>query len=392
MTFSSLSNQIITAVRSVAGDGEHHLHIPDLNDSDRNSVGSCFDEGFVSSNGQKTSEFERRLAEFTGAKHAIVVSSGTAALHIALITAGIKADDEVLVPALTFAASGNAILYCGAWPHFIESCKNGFSVDPEALEEHLDDIVVFNDNGDAVNKTTGRVIRALMVVHIFGHIGNIDALKDVALKFNMILVEDAAEALGSWSANIHAGLHGKVGALSFNGNKIITTGGGGCLLTNDESLAARARHISATAKVQHPYDYFHDQLGFNYRMPNLNAALGISQMRRIEQFLKEKTILRDAYKSAFSEVDDCAFYIHEEDSISNYWLQSIILNRGDLDQRNKVIEDAQKNGLLMRPLWRLLSSLPAFSACPSMETPTARSLLSKVINIPSSCYLGRNHA
>mgnify|MGYP001371523525 FL=1 len=271
-----ISETIIDATRSVTGDGEHHLHIPDLTDQDRNSVSSCFDEGFVSSVGSKISQFEQKLEDYTGAKHAIAVSSGTAALHVALIAAGIGPNDEVLVPALTFVATGNAILYCGAVPHFVESKEAGFGIDTILLQEYLDEIVDFNDIGEAVNKTTGRVIRALMVVHIFGHMTEVRVLKALALKFNLLLIEDAAEALGSWEDNIHAGLLGNVGALSFNGNKIITTGGGGCVLTNCDAIAVRARHVSTTAKLPHPYDYYHDQVGYNYRMPNLNAALGLS--------------------------------------------------------------------------------------------------------------------
>ena len=261
-----ISETIIDATRSVTGDGEHQLHIPDLTDQDRNSVSSCFDEGFVSSVGSKISQFEQKLEDYTGAKHAIAVSSGTAALHVALIAAGIGPNDEVLVPALTFVATGNAILYCGAVPHFVESKEAGFGIDTILLQEYLDEIVDFNDIGEAVNKTTGRVIRALMVVHIFGHMTEVRVLKALALKFNLLLIEDAAEALGSWEDNIHAGLLGNVGALSFNGNKIITTGGGGCVLTNCDAIAVRARHVSTTAKLPHPYDYYHDQVGYNYFM------------------------------------------------------------------------------------------------------------------------------
>lgn len=391
MASSDPSKQIITAIRSVTGDGEHFLHVPDLNDDDRSSVASCFDEGFVSSVGQKIVEFEQQIAAYTGAKHVIAVSSGTAALHIALITAGIKVGDEVLVPALTFAASGNAIHYCGALAHFVESSTNGFGIDPDALEEYLGRIVSFNDMGVAVNKTNGRIIRAIMVVHVFGHIGDIDALKGVASRFNITLVEDAAEALGSWSGPTHAGLHGKVGTLSFNGNKIITTGGGGCLITNDEDSAKLARHISTTAKTHHPYDYYHDQIGFNYRMPNLNAALGVSQMNRITQFLQEKITLRNAYQEAFSKIEVCNFYTHDDRSISNYWLQALTLFEGELYRRNEIIETLHTQGLFVRPIWRLLNSLPAFKGCSSMDTPIANSLVNRTINIPSSCYLGRHY-
>ena len=271
---AQISRTIIDATRSVTGDGEHQLHVPDLTDQDRDTVSSCFDEGFVSSVGSKISQFEQKLENYTGAKHAIAVSSGTAALHIALITAGIRSNDEVLVPALTFVATGNAILYCGAVPHFVESKEVGFSIDPYLLHEYLDEIVDFNDRGEAVNKITGRVIRALMVVHIFGHITDVKALKALALKFNLLLIEDAAEALGSWEDNIHAGLHGNVGTLSFNGNKIITTGGGGCVLTNCDQIAVHARHVSTTAKLPHPMIIFMMRLGIIIACQTLMLRLG----------------------------------------------------------------------------------------------------------------------
>lgn len=384
-----ISRSIIEATRSVTGDGEHQLHIPDLTDQDRDSVSSCFDEGFVSSVGSKISQFERKLEDYTGAKHAIAVSSGTAALHIALIAAGIRSDDEVLVPALTFVATGNAILYCGAVPHFIESKEAGFGIDPILLNEYLDVVVDFNDRGEAVNKTTGRVIRAIMAVHIFGHISDIKSLKNLALKYNLSLIEDAAEALGSWEDKIHAGLHGEVGTLSFNGNKIITTGGGGCILTNCDEIAFQARHVSTTAKVPHPYDYYHDQVGYNYRMPNLNAALGLSQMRRLEMFLCEKMQLCIAYKNAFAGIEGCYHYTHTETSTSNYWLQTIVLEEDNIEVRNHVIEQAHQHGLYMRPIWKPLNSLPAFATSPSMKLDGAQSLINRSINIPSSCYLGR---
>ncbi len=385
------SDAVIDAIQYVTGIGEHQLHIPDLNEQDQQSVIGCFDEGFVSSVGSKISEFESRLEEYTGAKHAVAVSSGTAALHTALIAAGVGKNDEVLLPALTFAATGNAVLYCDAVPHFVEITECGFGVNPILLSEYLNKIVDVNSNGETINKTTGRVIRALISVHIFGHITEINALKALAKNFNIILIEDAAEALGSWANNIHAGLHGLVGALSFNGNKIITTGGGGCLLTNDDQIAAKARHISTTAKRNHPYHYYHDELGYNYRMPNLNAALGLSQIARLETFLEEKNHLRDAYLNAFNAVSGCRLYEHTSTSISNYWLQTIVLDAENHDLRDYVIEEAHKKGLFLRPIWTPLNFLPQFADCPLMNLETTKSIAKGLINIPSSCYLGRHN-
>lgn len=388
---SIISKTIIEKTRAITGAGEHHLHIPSLTDIDSQFVAECIDEGFVSSMGQKIKDFENELIKYTKARNVIAVSSGTAALHLALIGVGVKYNDEVLLPALTFAASGHSILYCGAIPHFVDSCSNGFGIEHDSLREYLNKIVIHNDHGEAINKNTGRVIRALMAVHVFGHIADIESLKIISEEFNIPLIEDAAEALGSWAAGTHAGLHGKIGTLSFNGNKIITTGGGGCILTNDDELANYLRHIATTAKKDHPYDYYHSELGYNYRMPNLNAALGVAQISRLGSFLESKINLFHQYKNEFSSLDECEFYIHQNEHISNYWLQTIILTENNLALRNQIMDDAHKNKLFMRPIWRLLSSLPAFDNCPKMNLSTSESLANRTINLPSSCYLGKSH-
>lgn len=389
---STIIKAIIDATRSVTGPGEHHLHIPDLTHAEKAMVGDCIDDGFVSSVGPMIPEFEDRIKGFTGADHAVAMSSGTAAIHIALLAAGIKPGDEVLVPALTFVATGNAILYTGAVPHFVESTPDGFGIDPAALTDYLSRISSINDAGELINTLTGRVIRCLLPVHIFGHIGAIETLSSIARQHNLMMVEDAAEALGSFSGGTHAGLHGDAGIISFNGNKLITTGGGGCLITNNASLAETARHLSTTAKKPHAFDYFHDQLGFNYRMNNLNAALGVAQMGRLDGLLKEKISLLDAYRQAFSGIDGASIYVHGRDEVSNYWLQALVLDKADYDYRDTIITAAHENGLLMRPIWRLLSHLPAFADCPRMDMPQAEALVQRIINLPSSSHLGRLHA
>ena len=386
----ALINAMINATRLVTGPGEHHLHVPDLTDHERAMVNCCFDEGFVSSIGTMITRFEDQIKTYTGARHAVAMASGTAALHIALITAGVKPGDEVLLPALTFAATGNAVLYTGAIPHFIESHAQGFGVDIGALRTYLKTISRRNDHGENINIQTGRVIRALVPVHIFGHLSQPEALRSLADEYGIALVEDAAEALGSWSNTTHAGLFGHVGILSFNGNKTITTGGGGCLITMDDEVACLARHLSTTAKQPHPYDYYHDQLGYNYRMNNLNAALGVAQLDRLETFLSQKKCLRDAYAASFAEVEGLRLYIHEGDTNSNYWLQTVVLNEADIDKRNAILDGLHANGLFMRPIWRLISTLPAFAGCPSMPLDTATTLAHSVINLPSSSALGRS--
>ena len=385
----ALINTIIKATRVVTGPGEHNLHVPDLTDYEREMVSRCFDEGFVSSMGEMIPLFEDQIKNYTGAQHAVAMASGTAALHIALVTVGVKPEDEVLVPALTFVATGHAILYTGATPHFIESHPHGFGLDIEALRAHLEKISRINDNGECINTQTGRVIRALVPVHIFGHLNQPEALRSLANDFGLIMVEDAAEALGSWSSGTHAGLFGHAGILSFNGNKTITTGGGGCLITMDDKIAKLARHLSTTAKQPHRYDYYHDQIGYNYRMNNLNAGLGVAQMDRLDALLEDKKRLRNSYAASFDGIEGLRFYTHDDDTTSNYWLQTLLLDKTDLDKRNAILDNLHDNGLFMRPIWRLLNTLPAFSGCPSMTLNTAQILTHCIINLPSSSALGR---
>ena len=381
-----IANDIADAIRLVIGPGTHGLHEPWLGIDDGKSVSDVVKSTFVSSTGPAITEFEQGICSFTGSTFAVALNNGTSALQIALIGHDIGPGDEVLVPALTFVATGNAVLHCGATPHFIESENDSFGIDVEALEAYLAKIVVRQD-GVSINAKTGRQIKAIIPVHVFGHIGEISLLAELAEHYRIALIEDAAEALGSRRDNVHAGLFGACGVISFNGNKIITTGGGGVVITHDEVLGSRIRHLASTAKKPHRFEYDHAGIGFNFRMPALNAALGCSQLKKIDLMLEKKADLTSRYKEAFMALHGCSFYTPPPQSHSNHWLNAILLDEKYAGYRDTILEWLNDNSIGCRPLWRPLPDLPQFSGCPSMQLPIARSLIARVINIPSSAFL-----
>lgn len=385
-TVPDLAQQVIAAIRSVVGDGVVHLHEPTFAGNEWTYVKQCLDSTFVSSVGEFVPEFERRLVDFTGARHAIAVVNGTAALHTALLLAGVSPDEEVLLPALTFAASANAIVYCGAVPHFAESNPDDLGLDTGLLRDYLKHISE-RRGGLPVNKVTGRVIRALMPMHTFGHPGDLDELMAIARDFGLVIVEDAAESLGSSYHGRHTGLFGLLGALSFNGNKTITTGGGGAILTNDPEIAQRAKHITTTAKLPHKWEYRHDEVGYNYRMPNLNAALGCAQLEQLPKLLKAKRRLFESYKSAFHGLNGVTLLGEPAGSTSNFWLQALVLDEAVASERDAILWATNEDGVMTRPVWQPLHLLPHFADCERMELPMAESLSRRIINIPSSAHL-----
>lgn len=389
-TFPNLAHDVIAAIRSVVGDGVVALHEPTFSGNEWSYVKQCLDSTFVSSIGTFVPEFESRLADFVGSKHAIAVVNGTAALHVALKLAGIGPSDEVLAPALTFAASANAIVYCGAVPHFVESNPHDLGIDTVLLRDYLERISE-KRNGFTVNKVTGRVIKALMPMHTFGHPGDIDGLVSVARDFGLILIEDAAESLGSSYKCKHTGRFGLVGALSFNGNKTITTGGGGAIITDDPEIAQRAKHITTTAKLPHKWEYRHDEVGFNYRMPNLNAALGCAQLEELPRLLKAKRRLFGLYAGAFNGLDGIKLLGQPPDCESNFWLQTLLLDDAAAVERDQILTATNENGVMTRPVWQPLHRLPHFADCPRMNLLTAESLARRIINIPSSAHLAVRH-
>jgi aminotransferase in exopolysaccharide biosynthesis len=359
------------------------LHEPRFIGNEKKYLNDCIDSTFVSSVGKYVDRFEKEFASFVGAKYAIATVNGTAALHISLILANVKKDDEVITQPLTFIATCNAISYIGAKPVFVDVDLDTMGLSPESLNFFLEancEII----NNQCINKTTKKIIKACVPMHTFGHPCKIEEIKEICDIWNITLVEDAAESLGSFYKDKHAGTFGKVSAFSFNGNKIITSGGGGVIVTDDEQIAKRAKHITTTAKIPHPYEYVHDEIAYNYRLPNINAALLVAQMENLEKFLESKRELASTYEKFF-KTSNIDFIKEPKDSKSNYWLQAVLLN--DINQRNEFLEFTNKNGVMTRPIWRLMNELEMYKDCQKDELKNAKYLEQRVVNIPSSVIL-----
>lgn len=384
----TLAEEITQSLKAALGYPETFvpLHEPRFQGNEHDYLRDCIDSTFVSSVGAYVERFEADLAHLTGAKRAIAVSSGTAALHVAMRLAGVKEGDEVLLPALTFVATANAVRYLGSVPHFIDSNEETLGIDPEALRDWLNHISEPTPQG-LRNIKTGRRIAALVPMHTFGHPCDMAGLMQVAGHFQLPIVEDAAESLGSSFQGQHTGTFGLLGTLSFNGNKVVTTGGGGAILTNDETLADHAKHLTTTAKTPHRWDYVHDDLGYNYRLPNLNAALGCAQLEELPQFLQSKRALYTQYAKALSSLPSVHLMGEPANSESNFWLQALILNKASEEHRDAILEMTNAAGLMTRPAWRLMHRLPMHADCPHAPLPIAESLERRVINIPSSAGL-----
>jgi dTDP-4-amino-4,6-dideoxygalactose transaminase len=379
------------------------LHAPVFKGNEKKYLEECIDSTFVSSVGRFVDRFEEEMAHFTGAKKAVVCVNGTNALHLALMLAGVKRDDEVITQPLTFIATANTISYCGAHPVFVDVDKETLGLSPVALRNWLEEnvemrIISSKDSqtnaasgfpplGElkgasfAYNKTTNCRISAVVPMHTFGFPCRIDEIAEICKQYNIELVEDAAESLGSYYKNHHTGTFGKIGVLSFNGNKIITTGGGGMLLFNDEKLAAKAKHLTTQAKVPHPWEYIHDEIGYNYRMPNINAALGVAQLEQIDSYLAAKHKLAEAYKYFFAQTE--IQYIPElENSRSNYWLNCVLLpNR---HERDAFLKYTNENEIMSRPVWELMNRLPMFKNAKCGDLSNAEWIADRLVNIPSS--------
>ena len=381
-----LVQQITAAIRSVVGEGPKSLHEPTFAGNEWNYLRECLESTYVSSVGKFVDQFEHDLARYTGAGYAVATVNGTAALHVALKLAGVVQNDEVLLPALTFVATANAVAYCNAFPHFVDSEESTLGIDVEKLRRYLLKHTR-PVNGQCVNTLTGRIIRAVVPVHTFGHPIDLDDVKNLVSEFNIVLIEDAAESLGSSYKGQHTGTFGRFGVLSFNGNKTITTGGGGAILTNDPEMARRAKHITTTAKLPHAWEYRHDEVGYNYRMPNVNAALGCAQLEQITHLLVSKRELFTRYQRAFNTVTGVELIAEPKDCSSNYWLQTIILSETNSIHRDAILKEANNAGLMTRPAWVLMNELAQFEAMPSMDLSGAQSLSERVINIPSSANL-----
>ena len=385
-TNRDLPRAIVSAIASVVYDKKVPLHEPSFHGQEWLYLKNCLESTFVSSVGTYVDKFETAIAKFTGANFAIAVSNGTSGLHIALKLVGVKAGDEVLVPSLSFVATANAVSYCFAKPHFMDSYIDHPAVDPQKLDLYLKNETEQKDR-KCINKKTGNVIRAIVPMHVFGHPVDMDFLNSIAQEHNIAVVEDAAESLGSYYKNKHTGTLGEVGILSFNGNKIITTGGGGAILTNNEVLAKRAKHLTTTAKLSHKWEYRHDEIGYNYRMPNLNAALGCAQMEQIKGFIKSKRNLYQAYQTVFQHIREIKLMVEPKKAQSNYWLQAIILDEEVQDKFEDILTLTNHHGFMTRPIWTPLHKLVPYADCQKMDLSRAESLALRVINLPSSSNL-----
>lgn len=388
---SATVNRTIAALRRVLrpeGDALVALHEPVFEGNEWAYVKECIDTRWVSSAGKYVDRFEADLAAYTGARRAVAVVNGTAALHVALLLAGVERNDEVLVPALTFVATANAVAYCGAVNHFVDSEERTLGLDPHKLADYLAEIAVA-EGGICRNRRTGRVLRAVVPMHTFGHPVDLDPLTDVCERYGIVMVEDAAESLGSYYKGRHTGRWGRLGILSFNGNKVITTGGGGAILTDDDALADRAKHLTTTGKRPHRWAYEHDTVAFNYRLPNINAALGCAQLEQLDQFLAQKRRLAERYAEAFAGVDGIRFVTEPPFARSNYWLNAVLLDNAR--DRDDLLEAANDNGLTTRPVWTLMSALPMYRACPRMDLTVAQIIERRLINLPSSALLEGSH-
>jgi len=359
------------------------LHEPCFTGNEKQYVNECIDSTFVSSVGAFVDRFEEDFSRYTGARFAIATVNGTAALHVALQLMGVSDGDEVITQPLTFIATCNAISYCNAYPIFVDVDRDSMGLSPEKLEAWLKENSVIKQ-GIAYNRATQRVIRACVPMHTFGHPARIVEIREICDSFGIALVEDAAESLGSFVGKQQTGIFGRIAAFSFNGNKTITTGGGGILVTDDEGLAKAAKHITTTAKVPHRWEYAHNQIGYNYRLPNINAALGCAQLEQLDYFIANKRQLAERYRDYFSGTE-IRFITERPGTTANYWLNAVILK--DKEQQQTFLKCTNDKGVMTRPIWQLMSHLPMFSSCQSGNLDNAKWLEDRVVNIPSSVVL-----
>ena len=381
----SLPNDIIKSIRNVVGKQKHHLHEPLFLGNEIKYLKKTITTNLVSSVGPFVQKFENQITKFTRSKYAISVVNGTEALHLSLVACGVKNNDEVLVPTITFVGTANAIVYSGAIPHFVDSESETLGIDPLKLEKYLEKITI-KKGKFYFNKKTKRKIRAIIPVHVFGNICQIHRILKIAKKYNLLVIEDAAEALGSFCKNKHSGTFGIIGCFSFNGNKILTTGGGGAIITNNKLLAKKIKHLSSTAKIEHRWEYVHDIVGYNFRMPNLNAALGSAQIENLNKFLKSKRKLFLRYCKEFLKVNNVRLIQNPESSKSNNWLNTIFIKNSSIKKRNKVLSLAQKNQIFLRPVWKPLHQLKHFRCMPKMNLENAKKIYISCINLPSSSH------
>jgi perosamine synthetase len=379
-------DDFIGRIRRVTGPKTGGLHEPVFAGNEKKYLAECIDSGFVSSVGPFVTAFEESVRDFVGAQHAVAVVNGTAALHLALLALEVRPDDEVIVPAMSFVATANAVSHAGAIAHFVDVDEATWGIDPVALRAHLAKVGQMKE-GRLYNKETGRPITAVVPMHALGHPVAIAPLLSVAEEFGLVLVEDAAESLGSWVGDRHTGLFGRLGVFSFNGNKTITTGGGGVIVTDDEALAKELKHLSTTARVPHAYEFDHDAVGYNYRMPNINAALGLAQMEQLAGLIRAQRDLFELYAEAFAGGPFGEVRQEAAGATSNYWLQAISLPERMKATKDELIRGCVDAGVSVRPMWKPLNRLTPYASHPSAATPVTEDLYNRVICLPSSAFL-----
>jgi len=376
------NEDIIAFIRKVFNQpaGFIPLHAPLFIGNEKKYLEECIDTTFVSSVGKFVDQFEEKMTEYTGCKKAVVCINGTNALHLALKMVGVEQNDEVITQSVTFIATANAISYCGAVPVFIDVDRDTMGLSPEAMQTFLSENAVIKDN-ECFNKITGRRIKACVPMHTFGHPCRIDELIEICNQYGIELIEDAAESIGSYYKGKHTGTFGKIGILSFNGNKTITTGGGGMLLFNDLKLANHAKHLSTQAKIPHPWDFAHDEIGYNYRMPNVNAAIGLAQLENLDFFISRKRVLASAYREFFVN-GTVSFFDEPENSTSSFWLNAVSFESSA--KRDQFLTDSNGQGVMTRPLWKLMHKLPMFENCQRDSLVNSEWLEERIVTIPSS--------
>ena len=376
--------KITDFIHDLYGAPEVPLHAPCFIGNEKKYLAECVDTTFVSSVGQFVDRFEEKMAQYTGAARAVTCVNGTNALHLALLLVGVARGDEVLTQALTFIATCNAIRYIDAHPVFLDVDQSTMGLSPDAMRDWLFRNAEMKDS-QCFNKNTQRRIKACVPMHTFGHPARIDEIAAVCEEYHIELVEDAAESLGSLYKGQHTGLFGRVGVISFNGNKIITTGGGGMLLLNDEELGAQAKHLTTQAKVPHRWEFIHDRVGYNYRMPNINAALGCAQLEHLEEFVLNKRETAEKYHAFFATIDDMDYFLEPENCRSNYWLNTILLK--DRQAQQDFLQYTNAHGIMTRPAWQLMNRLEMFKGCETDGLKHTQWLEERIVNIPSSVNL-----
>jgi len=380
------NNKIITFIKDLYNEFGTFvpLHSPVFCGNEKKYLNDCIDSTFVSSVGEYVTLFEKKIAEYTGAAKAVACVNGTSSLHLALMVTGVRPDDEVITQSLTFVATANAISYCGAKPVFLDVDLDTMGLSPISVEKWLTENAEIKEQ-ICYNKISKRRIKACVPMHTYGHPVHLDELSEICKKWNIELVEDAAESLGSFYKGKHTGTFGKVGVLSFNGNKVLTTGGGGMLLFNDHLLAEQAKHLTTQAKIDHPWNFEHDEIGYNYRMPNINAAMGCAQMEYLDRTLENKRATTEGYKNFFRPFEEISFFNEPNDCKSNYWLNSVIFRNEN--QKQKFLEVTNNAGIMTRPIWQLMNRLPMYNHCQTDDLANTVWLSERIVNIPSSVRL-----